>query len=559
MVRDASPTNSVQDVRQDHAVNGMEELAHEAMKHAAAGWTRQFSFKNRILISTLLVLVGGVITIAAILQIAVFPWIRGDPEVITRLKTLHMLASVVVVAVSWIFVEIISKRISGPLMELTNRADEISREAGEKLLHGPSGEFEALKSAGEASPPSGDEITRLKTSFYRMLAHLRASEAHLRESEAKYRFLFDNAPIPLFVLDADDMHVLDANARAEHEYQYTRDELLGKTFWDLGGPSAADLRHGDRIQMVDPREYPMPIFQHHRKDGSVFMTHIQARLSQWKGMLAIIVGVWDVTEKLEREAILLQTGKMATLGEMATGIAHELNQPLNVIKLASDFLLKNISRGRSISTEELADTARELGANVDRAARIIGHLRDFGRKSEVRMNPVNLNDVIIKGVSTLLGAQLAKSGIICELSLAETLPFIRGDENMLEQVFINLVINARDALLIQEGQSSGNGSHKQKRLSIRTFSSQNKVIALVSDNGPGIPRAMRTRIFEPFFTTKKVGEGTGIGLSISYSIVKQHDGTIEVVGTEKRGATFRLTFPTIDVPPENIHDEDPHS
>lgn len=516
------------------------------------------SFKNRILISTLLVVIGGVILIGAILQIVVFPRLAGETSVIANLKLIHLLAAIVVVVMSWAFIEMISKRITLPLRELTRRADQISRDAGKTFSAGtgtPDQCSEAVTEEEKDEAVQGDEIVQLKTSFYRMLAHLKASEARIRESEERYRFLFDNGPFPLFVLDPDNMKILDVNEGAEKEYQYTRQELLGMDFWELGLP--ADHEKSDRLvqELAIDDSSLMPVLQHKRKDGTPFIINLQARLSCWKGQQAIIAAVWDVTEKLEREAKLVQTGKMATLGEMATGIAHELNQPLNVIKLGSDFLMKNIRMGRTISQEDLTRTATELSANVDRAAHIIRHLREFGRKAELSMSPISINTPV-RGVFTLLGTQFRKVGIKCELSLTEDLPNILGDENRLEQVFINLVLNARDAMLQRERESGPKGKAVEKILTIKSFLEEDRVVVTISDTGTGLPPALRARIFEPFFTTKKVGEGTGLGLSISYGIIKEHHGTITVDGQEQQqGATFRLTFPVLDESAETSHDE----
>jgi C4-dicarboxylate-specific signal transduction histidine kinase len=287
------------------------------------------------------------------------------------------------------------------------------------------------------------------------------------------------------------------------------------------------------------------------------MCNLQAHLTRFRGGQAIIAAVWDVTEKLEQEAMLVQTGKMATLGEMATGIAHELNQPLNVIKIGADFLTKSFAKGRPPSEKELRRIAAEMSGNVDRAARIINHLRDFGRKSEEVMDAISINKPI-RGVMTLLGTQLMKRGIQCELDLRENLPRIFGDPNKLEQVFINLVINARDAMMARQRELKHKGQTAPMIMRIKSFLDEDRVVVTVSDTGPGVPASLRAKIFEPFFTTKKVGEGTGLGLSISYGIIKQHNGTIEVDGEGNTvgGATFRLTFPSLGHAEGTDDDED---
>jgi PAS domain S-box-containing protein len=516
------------------------------------GWLRPrrgflLSFKNRILTGTLLVLIGVVIIIGVTLQIAVFPSLRGDSAVITNLKIIHFLASVIVVAISWLFIEWISKRIALPLHELTERANQISREAGERISTSAEGENCTWpKDSGDDNVDAarGDEIYQLTSSFNRMLHYLKASEMRLRESEEKYRFLFDNNPSPIFVFDADDMMILDVNARAEEEYQYPREDLLTMSFEELGLDRDRE-ETSNKIKQIFPTEAtPLPVLQHRRKDGSLFVVNFLARLGTYGHRSAIIAAVWDVTERLEKHAMLIQASKMATLGEMATGIAHELNQPLNVIRLGCDYLKKRVKLGTSLPPEELREVSAELTANVERAARIIGHLRQFGRRSDDSMFPIDINKPI-RSVFTLVGTQLESHSIHWELDLEENLPQILGDGNRLEQVFVNLVINARDAIRGRGISEDVDGDSLAKLVTIRSLLDDGRVVVTVTDTGPGIPDSVRGRVFEPFFTTKKTGEGTGLGLSISYGIIKEHNGTIEIDASQTHGTTFRLTFPAL--------------
>ncbi len=155
-------------------------------------------------------------------------------------------------------------------------------------------------------------------------------------------------------------------------------------------------------------------------------------------------------------------------------------------------------------------------------------------------------NVPIQSVFTLLGTQLSARDIRCDLDLAENLPSIFGDANRLEQVFINLVLNARDAILGKESNlHAEEDKTKPKVIRIASFLDDQHVIVTVSDTGPGVPDALRLKIFEPFFTTKESGEGTGLGLSISYGIIKEHRGTIEVQTAQEGGALFRVTFPAL--------------
>jgi PAS domain S-box-containing protein len=543
------------------------------------------SFKNRILIGTLFVLVGVVITIGIILQLTVFPHIEGDAKAVSNIKVIHLLVSLVMIGLSWLFIEFISKKITLPLLDLTKRADQISREAGaetDPADGSADGSSRVSLQDGFDNGARGDEIFQLTSAFNRMLFHLKASEARLRESEEKYRFLFDNGPFPIFVMDAEDMRILDVNARAVEEYQYTQDELLQLCFADLGLDRDRE-KTLNLLKSLFPTEVTLlPVLHHTRLDGSVFMVNFQARLTRFRDRPAIIAAVWDVTEKLEKHAMLIQASKMATLGEMATGIAHELNQPLNVIRLGCDYLVKRIKTGKVLSEADLSEVHAELASSVERAARIIKHLREFGRKPEDTMFPIDAN-APIHNVFTLLGTQLTHKGIRWELDLDPLIPKILGDANRLEQVFINLVLNARDAILSVESrgeerdqvslemlpghQPTHSGSfvvsrfHPEassaKKITVKSFFCEGRVVVTVSDTGPGVLKELRSRVFEPFFTTKEPGKGTGLGLSISYGIVKEHQGTIEVNRGKNAGAVFKLTFPALKT--ETHHGENPVS
>ncbi|MEW6350282.1 MAG: ATP-binding protein [Thermodesulfobacteriota bacterium] len=496
------------------------------------------SFKNRILISTLLVLVVAVICIGVMLQAFVFPKLRGDDTAILSIKMIHFIASLVIIGLSWMFIERISKKIALPLMELTRRADQISREAGAGLsdTHPDAGEN------GDEDLDRGDEIVQLTRSFNRMLFHLKAAEDRLRESETKYRFLFDSGPSPIFLVDADSMSIIDVNARAEEEYQYAKNELLAMTFADLGrdqdrAETSARLRNLFATEVT-----LLPVLQHKRKDGTPFMVNFQASVTSYRDRPAVIAAVWDVTERLRKYTQLIQAGKMATLGEMATGIAHELNQPLSVIKIGCDYLNKKSAKSDCLTFEDVTAATVEICGSVDRATKIIDHLRQFGRRTDQKMIPVSVNQPV-RDVFTLLGRQMQNGGVTCVLELDDSLPMIMADANRLEQVFINLVLNARDAMTKPVRNGSLDLQEKIKILGIRSFLEGNRVVVTVSDTGSGIPEEIKSKVFEPFFTTKDVGEGTGLGLSISYSIVKEHQGTIELDDSYTQGACFRITFP----------------
>lgn len=244
----------------------------------------------------------------------------------------------------------------------------------------------------------------------------------------------------------------------------------------------------------------------------------------------------NITERRLAEQQLLQSSKMATVGEMATGVAHELNQPLNIIKMASQFMLDGIKE--KYATEEfLQERTEKIVAQVDRAAHIINHLREFGRKSDYDFAMIDPNKPIHVAFD-MLREQLRLHSIDVHMDLGTGLPEIRGDLPKLEQVYINLIVNAKDA--IEEMKKPP----LQKEIHVTSYYKDEERMLYVEfkDNGPGIPKNIASKIFEPFFSTKEVGKGTGLGLSISYGIIKSHQGTIEAV-SDGKGASFIIRFP----------------
>lgn len=397
--------------------------------------------------------------------------------------------------------------------------------------------------AGDLSTPinisSNDEIGTLARSFNQMTSQLRLSDMELKASEEKYRSLFDNDPNPIFVFDRSTFQILDANIRATEKYGYSREELLQMSFLDLGNREDVDKIKSSVVEAC----IFLPKIMHRKKDGSVMHVNIHSCPRQHLGEEVIIANVADISERIKVEAQLIQAGKMAILGEMSAGVAHELNQPLNAIRIGSDFIRKMVNRGERFALEALAKVSQEISEQVERAAGIINHLREFSRTSDLdELEQVDINKPI-RDVFTMLGQQLNIRQIQVNLELDEDLPPVLGVSNRLEQIFINLVMNARDAM--EEKQTVAYQGEQERVLTIRSFRDDGKVVVLVSDTGTGMPEAIKERIFEPFFTTKEVGKGTGLGLSISYGIVKDYGGNIEVESEVGVGTTFKLTFPAL--------------
>jgi histidine kinase len=375
-------------------------------------------------------------------------------------------------------------------------------------------------------------------------------EYKLEKSEKKYHAIFDSIPNPVFVLDVNTFNILDCNESVKSVYGFNKNETLNKNFLDFFKEDSRDdyafkLSTASVINQVKQLA----------KDGRILYVNIRVSPSEYSGQKVLLVTTSDITKRLEAEQQLIQTSKLATLGEMSTGVAHELNQPLSVIKTVSSFFIKKINKDEQIDINTLHTMLKKVDSNVDRATRIINHMRQFARKSDLSLAKIQINDAIDKAFD-IFSQQLKVRGIEVVKETSEGLPLIKADTVRLEQVFINLLINARDAIEACEEKEIHLTSEKvasplEKKIYLRTYRKMNKVVVEIEDTGEGISKEILEKVFEPFFTTKQVGKGTGLGLSISYGIVKDCNGDIRVISPEGKGACFILEFPIPEADSEN--------
>jgi len=364
-------------------------------------------------------------------------------------------------------------------------------------------------------------------------------ENAVKKSEEKYRTVFNTMPDPIFVLDAKTLDILDCNDSVTSVYGFEKDEMLMTSFLHFFEENEREhyaheiktLRNLNQLKQI-------------RKDGKTIFVNINTSSSEYMEREVLLVTASDITARLMAEQQLLQASKMATLGAMATGVAHELNQPLSVIKTASNFFLKKVRKKEPIKEEIMETLAEEMDSHVDRASKIISHMREFGRQSDAKKAEVQIGEVLEKALE-MFSQQLKLRQIEVVKDLEENLPPIMADSNRLEQVFVNLLTNARDA--IEEKWEHSGQKTGDKKIFLKTSSKDAMVIIEVKDTGTGIPESNRDRIFDPFFTTKKAGIGTGLGLSISFGIIRDYDGTIKVETREGEGATFIMQFPILGV------------
>ncbi|MHC1702043.1 MAG: PAS domain S-box protein [Humidesulfovibrio sp.] len=360
-------------------------------------------------------------------------------------------------------------------------------------------------------------------------------EEELEKSEHKYQAIFRNIPNPVFVLDAESLRILDCNESVPTVYGFEPFEILGRSFLELY-PEEDHDRFARRLAKTDLHDRVV----HLTKDGRRLFVTVRVSPSEFSGQKVLLVTTSDITKRLETEQQLIQASKMATLGEMATGMAHELNQPLSVIKTAASFIVRKITRKEPLAPEVLSEMAREIDAHVDRASKIINHLREFGRKPEMKLESVDAGAVLNRALD-IFSQQLKLREIEVSLNVDPDLPLVLADAGRLEQVFINMLINARDA--IEEKWAAAEKPAGVKRIVLSASKSGPYVSIVIADTGCGIPAGVLEKIFQPFFTTKKVGKGTGLGLSISYGIIKDCGGDIRAYSTPGEGTRFVITLP----------------
>ena len=240
-------------------------------------------------------------------------------------------------------------------------------------------------------------------------------------------------------------------------------------------------------------------------------------------------------ELREKQVQLVQSAKLASLGELTTGVAHELNNPLNNINLIVGNLIDQV-HAQSVEREGLLVPLKVAMAQVLKASTIINHLRAFGRMAPTEREPVLVNEVLTSAVE-LMQEQLRLRMIELTASWSPANPIVRGNRIQLEQVFLNLLTNARDAV----------DSSPKKSIWLSSVVQGDMVKIVFHDSGMGISAEHQSRIFDPFFTTKPVGEGTGLGLSISYGIITEHQGQIFVESHPGDGATFTIQLPLLNV------------
>jgi two-component system NtrC family sensor kinase len=334
---------------------------------------------------------------------------------------------------------------------------------------------------------------------------------------------------PVLILGVD-AKVQYANRAAVREYGYEPNEIAGLSVDDFVVASAQLSRPPTIPPVAQDTALWIGEHVHRRKDGTEFpaavtLSHIR---DGSESIIGLVIGVRNLTEERKVADHLGRTEKLAAIGELVAGVAHELNNPLTGISTFAQLLLEDQLQGEQFESVSL------IKREADRAIGVIRDLLLFARKADGRDVPIDIN-TIVKHTVRLRALASRSSGIEVHMRLDESNPQVRGDEQKLQQVLLNLLVNAESAM---------DGS-EMRHLSLMTRCKHETVQIVVSDTGHGMHPSVSQRVFEPFFTTKPPGEGTGLGLSVSYGIIKAHGGTISVESTPDSGTTFTIALPLL--------------
>jgi two-component system, cell cycle sensor histidine kinase and response regulator CckA len=369
----------------------------------------------------------------------------------------------------------------------------------------------------------------------------RLAERRQRDTEQQYRALFDLNPLPMWLYDRASLRFLAVNDAAVEAYGYSREQFLGLTIKDIRPPEDVPAL-ADSIRASAGGDRVAGTWRHRRKNGTLMDVAIRSADFDFAGWPARLVLAEDVSEKARLEEQLRQVQKLDAMGRLAGGVAHDFNNLLFVITGYSEQHLRR-------TAEDDPSRARigEILKAAQRAAGLTRQLLTFSRHDEVRPKVINLN-AVVRDMEPLF-KRLLGAAIEVDTTCAAGLGRTRIDPTHIEQVLMNLVVNARDAmptggrLSIQTANAAVDAAYAAASLEL---SEGQYVMLAVSDTGSGIPAEVRDRIFEPFFTTKEKGSGTGLGLSIVYGIVKQAGGRVAVYSEPGHGTSFKIYLPRVD-------------
>ncbi|MFI5338922.1 MAG: ATP-binding protein [Candidatus Methylomirabilales bacterium] len=411
-------------------------------------------------------------------------------------------------------------------------------------LHGLMGRIAAL-GRGEApedvTVPGKDEVAQLARDFNLLARHLDEARRRLLQESEYARNVIRNITDGIIGVDSG-LRIRTWNRAMVERYGIAESEVLGRHLFEAF-PSLEREGLGEELNRLlsgERRTFGLRNFEHEtlRRGRVVLNIRGSALRGSTDQVEGAVLGIEDVTDRVSLEREVQQAEKLAVVGQLAAGIAHQIGTPLNVISGSAEYLMMEWGADRSRPQE-----LEIIVAQTDRITKLIQQLLNFARPARMALQSVKLND-LLRDVLGLTEHQIAKERIAIKPDFQPDLPAITGDENQLEQAFLNIVVNAWHAMptggtLTIRTRSAPMGA----RLHRSGRAAPANVEVIIADTGIGIPAEHLPRIFDPFFSTKGVGKGTGLGLAITRRIVEDHHGLIEVVSEVGRGTTFTIRLP----------------
>lgn len=359
----------------------------------------------------------------------------------------------------------------------------------------------------------------------------------LRDHDKKFRLLFLDHPQPMWLFDAESRKLLEANQAAAKLYGYSIDEMRGMPLTELQAAEDVDRFFERTKQHADPR-----IWRHRTKSGRAIDVEIAVHNVDYGQRNVELAVLMDVTGRRDLEEQLRQAQKMEAVGMLAGGVAHDFNNLLTIINGYSQLLLNNLS-----PTDPNRHSAEQIMKAGDRAAGLTNQLLAFSRRQVMQLKVIDLNQLVTSLTAML--RRLIGEDIDLRLTLRDNLGRVSADPGQLEQVIMNLVVNARDAmpkggsLTIETANVNLDDHYAGRHVAVKPGA---YVLLAVSDTGSGMDEETKSRLFEPFFTTKGPGKGTGLGLSTVFGIVKQSGGSVEVYSEKGNGSSVKVYLPRVD-------------
>ncbi len=401
-------------------------------------------------------------------------------------------------------------------------------------LKGLLGRFRSISPAGNplseapaVKPP--DEFEQLKGAFENVADELKQTHDDLSTSESKYRLLFETSRDAILIFDrATRMQEINEAGLKMFRFKDRNEALSIETFYQLfwdtrdAKPFFRTIREKGYIQGLE-------VFMVDRSGKKLtVMISATVRRDEDNHFAGIDATFRDITEKRRLEKYLAQTEKLASIGQLASGVAHEINNPLGVIKCYSNL----ISKEQKTNSQTLKDL-EVIQKHTDQCKSVVEALLNFARVSEPLRSHTDMQHCVDE-VLSVIESQMVKENINITKEFGEALPQVTVDAKKIQQVLMNLLLNAQQAM--PEGG----------QIVVRTYLQKDRLVVEIADTGMGISDIHIDRIFDPFFTTKDAGQGTGLGLSVSYGIIEQHGGKIEVSSSPGKGSTFKIILPLND-------------